>query len=238
MTETRPLFVLWDVDDVLIEDSGVSADIYALACEILTGRQPEAKPRAGGRTDPEIMAELLAENGFGDDERRFQKLLVPTLVAAMQRNAEALRERGRTAPGAVEALKATKSDPTVVQSVLSGNIAHNALAKLAAFGLDNYLDLEIGGFGADNPVRARLVSVARNRAKKKYSLHFDRSSTLVIGNTRLAVAAAIQGAARVLGVATGPDTEAELRDTGADAVLPDLQDTDAFLAALQVLRQP
>lgn len=236
MTDARSLLLLWDVDNVLVDDAGVSAEIYATACELLTGRRPPEGPRADGRLDPEVMAALVGGDHRAVDGPPFEKLVVPALVAAMLRTADALRARGRAAPGAAEALTSISSDPSVIQSVLSGNIAHNALAKLAAMGLDGYVDREVGAFGADNPVRARLVSVARNRAKRKYARHFDRSSTLLVSDTALAVTAARDGAARVIGLATGPDTASDLRDAGADAVLADLVDTAAFRDVVDQLR--
>jgi phosphoglycolate phosphatase len=44
-------------------------------------------------------------------------------------------------------LAALQAMPEIVQSVLSGNMKPNALIKLSAFGLDGYLDFEVGGYG-------------------------------------------------------------------------------------------
>jgi len=49
------------------------------------------------------------------------------------------------------------------------------------------------------------------------------------------VEAAAIGGARSLAVATGRATVAELRDCGADLVLPDLSDTGAVVAAIDAL---
>jgi phosphoglycolate phosphatase-like HAD superfamily hydrolase len=55
---------------------------------------------------------------------------------------------------------------------------------------------------------------------------------VLVGDTPLDVAAGRAGGARVVAVATGPYSVAELRATGADAVLPNLGDTAATLAAV------
>ena len=55
---------------------------------------------------------------------------------------------------------------------------------------------------------------------------------MVAGDTPLDVAAALSAGARSLGVATGPSTAAELAAAGADAVLPDLTDPSAVIAAI------
>jgi phosphoglycolate phosphatase-like HAD superfamily hydrolase len=55
---------------------------------------------------------------------------------------------------------------------------------------------------------------------------------VLVGDTPLDVAAAKEGAARAVGVATGPYDELALREAGADAVLADLSDTEAVVAAV------
>jgi phosphoglycolate phosphatase-like HAD superfamily hydrolase len=120
----------------------------------------------------------------------------------------------------------------VVQSLLTGNLQPNALLKLASFELDSYLDFEVGGFGSDHHHRPSLVEVARTKAERKYGTGFPGTDTVLVGDTPLDVAAGRAGGARVVAVATGPYRADELRATGADAVLADLRDTAATLAAI------
>jgi phosphoglycolate phosphatase-like HAD superfamily hydrolase len=120
----------------------------------------------------------------------------------------------------------------VVQSLLTGNVQPNALLKLASFELDGYLDFDVGGFGSDNRHRPSLVEVARAKAEGKYGTAFAGPATVLVGDTPLDVDAGRAGGARVVAVATGPYGVAELEATGADAVLADLRDTEAALAAI------
>jgi len=55
---------------------------------------------------------------------------------------------------------------------------------------------------------------------------------VLVGDTPLDVAAGRAGGARVVAVATGPYRAEELAGTQADAVLEDLRDTEAALAAI------
>ena len=55
---------------------------------------------------------------------------------------------------------------------------------------------------------------------------------MLIGDTPLDVAAAREGGARAVAVATGPFEASELAAAGADAVLADLRDTEAVVAAV------
>jgi phosphoglycolate phosphatase-like HAD superfamily hydrolase len=214
----------------------VSKENYALAFELLIGRPPTAQARTDGRTDVAIMADLITSNG--EDVVTFPAVRQwQALTEAGRRNQEALAERGHALPGAVEALAHLAADPDVIQSALTGNIEANARVKLGAFGLDRWIDFEAGGFGTESAVRADLVPVAQRKAQAKYGFDPDRGVTVVVGDTELDVEAGLKGGARVIGVATGPRTLEELREAGAHAVLADLSDLGALLAALAVVRQ-
>ena len=52
----------------------------------------------------------------------------------------------------------------MLQSVLTGNTEVNALAKLVAFELDQWIDIEVGAFGSDHADRTELVPIALARA--------------------------------------------------------------------------
>jgi phosphoglycolate phosphatase-like HAD superfamily hydrolase len=143
-----------------------------------------------------------------------------------------IRERGRALPGARETLAALSRADGVAQSLLTGNLQANALLKLTSFDLDGYLDFEVGGFGSDHHHRPSLVEVARAKAERKYGAAFDGAATVLVGDTPLDVAAGRAGGARVVAVATGPFRADELATTGADAVLEDLADVEAAVAAI------
>src|SRR5438105_285288 len=91
---------------------------------------------------------------------------------------------------------------------------------------------ESGAYGTDGHVRAHLVDLARQRAHAKYGITFDAAGTVLIGDTPHDVSAGREGGALVVAVATGRSSEAELREAGADLVLPDLRDMDALLRAV------
>jgi phosphoglycolate phosphatase len=229
-------FILWDVDHTLIENGGVSKDTYASAFELLTGRTPSVCPATDGRTDFEIMYELLLANSVNVEKYVAIAQFEGALAEAMERNVSHLRQRGYILPGVVEALTALSAAPSIVQSVLTGNVASNARAKLSAFDLDRWVDLEVGGFGSDDTIRSNLVDAARRKVAKKYGVTFDRSSTILIGDTLLDVKAAHDGGARIIAVATGVYSVSQLIEAGADVTLDDLADLDRFMDALVDLR--
>jgi phosphoglycolate phosphatase-like HAD superfamily hydrolase len=226
--------VLWDVDHTLLEAGPVGRQIYRTAFELLTGRHPVEGPRTDGRTDLAIMTGMLRLNGIDPDQPATEQVLDAVARAGASLRAPLLAG-GRALPGAADALAALAGRAGVVQSVLTGNVAPNARLKLGAFGLDRWLDLSVGGYGSDSPVRAELVPVARRRVAERYGTDPGRGGTVLIGDTPRDVEAGRDGGAAVIAVATGAFDPAALADAGADAVLASLTDVDAVLAAVDRL---
>jgi phosphoglycolate phosphatase len=130
-----------------------------------------------------------------------------------------LRRHGRALPGAAEALQALSARTGVTQFVLTGNTRPSSQIKLQAFGLDEHLDLDIGAYGTDDDTRANLVAIARQRAGKADGRDYEARDTVLIGDTPNDVAAALASGARIIAVATGSDSAADLTAAGADTVL-------------------
>jgi phosphoglycolate phosphatase-like HAD superfamily hydrolase len=227
--------VLWDIDGTLVQAGEVGRDIFTEAFQAVLGRAPDqvtAKALVmAGRTDPEIALEFLAAHEIAEGASHLSAFS-EALVTALAAKAAVIRERGRALPGAREALVALGRTEGVVQSLLTGNLEPNALLKLASFELDGHLDFEVGGFGSDHHHRPSLVEVARAKAERKYGTSFPGTATVLVGDTPLDVVAGRAGGARVVAVATGPYRAGELRSTEADAVLENLRDTGAALAAI------
>jgi phosphoglycolate phosphatase len=228
--------VLWNLDQTLLDVGRASRDAYADAFRRVTGRPLVSLPQQAGRSDSEIFFEALALNDvpFGDIEVAGPELLARyfwELEASFGLRQDQLAQSGNLLPGARQAVAAAAAMPGVVQAALTGTIRPNAIAKLRAFGLDQYFDVELGGFGSDAYPRGSLVLMARNQAAEK----FGPLSTVYIADTRRDVEAARVGGAASIAVATGRDSVAELREAGADFVLAGLSDTAEVTAAIDRL---
>ena len=231
----RGRLVLWDVDHTLLDAGGAGVALLRQAFTELFGCPFPATPPMAGRTDRAIELEILTRAGLADPAAQlpaFQRLaagLAPEF-------GELVRSGGRVLPGAAEALAAVAAladgSTGPVQSVLTGNLRAIARVKLAALGLDRFLDLQVGAYGDDHEVRADLVPLARASAAAAYRADFGGDATVLIGDTPLDVEAARLTGARSVGVASGGFTVAELAAAGADVVLPSLADTPAVLAAV------
>ncbi|MEV8517441.1 haloacid dehalogenase-like hydrolase [Dactylosporangium sp. NPDC051484] len=224
-----PLIVLWDIDHTLIDNAGVSKEIYAAAFTALTGAPPVAAASTEGRTDRLIMRNMFLRHDLPLPE---WELVEVALARAGQDRLDELARRGSTLPGVRAALKAASVQAGWVSSVLTGNIAANAQVKLSAFDLDRLLDLPVGAYGADAVQRSDLVAVARRRIQRDRGLPHGAPLVLV-GDTPLDVEAALVTGSRIIAVATGIHSPLELASAGASVVLPDLSDTVGLLARLE-----
>jgi phosphoglycolate phosphatase len=93
----------------------------------------------------------------------------------------------------------------------------------------------VGGFGSESYPKGALVRVARQRAAEKYGTEAADGDSVYIADSARDVDAARMGGAACAAVASGRSTAAELRQAGADAVLPDLTDPAQVVAAVERL---
>lgn len=241
--------VLWNIDHTLVDVGRVTREAYAEAFQRTTGRPLVRLAPTAGRTESEIIFETLAFNDIATTDEHLPDFMAALARAFAVRRRE-LRTNGWVLPGAKEALAALARVRGVVQSVLTGSIQPNAVLKLAEFGLDKYLDVEVGGYELGVYSKAALLEQARSRASDKYGVPFDESAawrgggglpaalTVYIADSPRDVQAAQIAHAPVLAVATGSATEAELRAVGADVVLPTLADTSTVVRAVEYLTTP
>lgn len=227
--------MLWDVDGTLLRTNGVAQRAFDVAAEHVLGRPPGThEVRMSGKTDPLIALEILLFAGLSEEEaRRLLPRVVERLEAELAGARELVREQGYVMPGVQALLAELHDDPGVVQSVLTGNTASNAAVKLEAFGLDRFLDVEVGAFGSDDSDRELLVPIALERVERLRGRSLGPGDVWVVGDTPRDLACARAGGARCLLVATGRFPIEELEAEDADEVLRDLTDTEAVLRLLR-----
>jgi len=217
------LLVLWDIDGTLVDTAGHGRHAFEEAFEAVVGRPPEPVEFAG-RTDHQIALAML-----GGSRERVPRLL-DELGPALEARKEAMAREGHAYPGVPETLAHLHDHDGVVQSLLTGNIEANAALKVSAFGLERWLDFEVGAYGSDpHEDRSDLVDVARRRAAASYG---EPTGAVLVGDTPLDVRAAHAAGARAVAVATGFAELDALRDSEPDALLPDLRDTGAAVRAI------
>lgn len=225
--------LLWDVDGTIVSFHGASRPVFEQVLSEVAGVAVGDHLAAfDGRTDPLIADETLAAAGVPDDlrpmmVRKAMRMLGPELANRRQQ----LRAVGTVLPGVREVLTALV-DLAVVNTVLTGNLAVNAVLKLDLMGLTDYFDLEVGAYGSDTIEREDLVEVAIDRVEKRRNYVFEDDEMWIIGDTPRDLIVARENRVRCLLVATGTYDFDHLQSLDADAVMQDLRDTDAVLSIL------
>lgn len=221
--------VLFDIDGTLVRAGPVGAAVFDTAIEAVLGRPPEVQIRMSGKTDPQIAREYLDLMEADPDH-------LPDVLAHLEKELAAaagqLAADGSALPGATELLERLAADNRVISSVLTGNIAPNAVVKLSAFGLERHLDLEVGAYGSDDADRRVLVPVALRRVAQRRGAELGASDVWIVGDTPRDLECAQAAGAHCLLVGTGRYTPAELEGLGADAVFDSLQPVEETLDLL------
>lgn len=212
-----PELVLWDIDHTLMATRGLGGELWAQAWAEATGTPMREQASVTGSTERVILRETARLHGIPYSDELFTKF-ADALGAVHVRRAPELRERGHALPGAAAVLSSL-AERGVRQSVVTGNVRQAAEVKLQVFGLDSYVLLDEGAYGEDGEGRPELLAKALARAA------VSPEAAVFLGDTPADVAGGREAGVRVVAVATGKATAADLRDAGAVAVLDDLADT-------------
>jgi phosphoglycolate phosphatase len=234
-TPTPPLF-LFDIDGTLLKGSTrVHRDAFAHAFRSVYGLPLSLdEVQAAGRTDRWLLHEVLRRHGMPEAEVDAR---MPEAFAVMEAYVdEHLDDLRRFVLPGVPDLLAALDEAGCLLGLLTGNLSRIAFAKMRHAGLARYFDT--GGFGEESATRADLVPVAIAKAGEKVGCRIAPAEAAVIGDTPLDVEAGKAHGTRTVGVATGPFTVDQLRDSGADLTLASFQPAGAAAGALLTLMQP
>jgi phosphoglycolate phosphatase len=220
--------ILWDIDGTLVSAGPAARVAFDLAVARVVGRHPEDHGiHMSGKTDPQIALEILATMALSDREARDRlPEVLRSLELELEQAIDVIRRDGVVHPGVRKVLTRLAETPGVIQTILTGNLAANARLKLGAFGLDQFVDLDLAATGSDHHDRTELVPVAIEKVERRHGRRFDPGETWVVGDTPRDLECARAGGALCLLVATGRFGLGELRGLDSDALLPDLSDTE------------
>jgi phosphoglycolate phosphatase len=227
-----PRLVLWDIDGTLVRAGDVGAAIFDRAIEKTLGRPPSTRIVMSGKTDPQIVLEYLAQFDVADPHTHLPSIL-EGIEDELAAQAHVITALGTVMPGVAEILPRLDADADVDQTVLTGNIAPNAMVKVAAFGLDRWLHLEMGAYGSDHADRNELVPIAVHKVKAALGHSYTPDEIWVVGDAPNDLACARAAGVRCLLVATGRPSFDELSALHPDVLRPDLSDVDDILEILR-----
>ena len=227
----KPALVLFDIDGTLLLSGRAGLRAMTRAFDQVFGiTNAFAGESFGGRTDSYLVSKALQAAGLADtpaEHERFRNTYLPLL-------AEEIMQPGTghkgLMPGARELLEALGDHDHLHLALLTGNYREAAEIKLRHFEIWDFF--EWGAFSDDAADRNLLVPIACQRAET-YDVPAEAiERVIVIGDTPHDIECARVAGARSIAVATGGFTVDQLRESGADAVLPDLADTGEVLKLL------
>jgi phosphoglycolate phosphatase len=225
--------VLFDIDGTLLSAGGAGRRAIERALVEVFGATGPAEHRFDGKTDPQIVRELMTLVGH-DDARidRDMDVLLRRYLDLLPAELEATAHARPTAyPGVRELLDAVEARPDAVLGLLTGNLEAGAFAKLRAVGIDPRRFV-VGAFGSDHETRDALPAIARRRARERLGIEIDGGDVVVIGDTPADIACGQSLGARAIGVATGHYSVERLAACAPAAVFDNLANTDAVLRAI------
>src|SRR5262245_28116913 len=177
MPSTARLVWLFDIDGTLLLTDGAAREAIAAAVREQLAVDDDLRDIAfAGRTDPLILADILAKHGrsFRDGEAdRFWDAAYAHMRTLLDPG------RGRLLPGVLDLLAAVAAEPGWVTALLTGNTTGMARIKLTRFGIADRF--AFGAFGEQAVDRNALAILAVGRARRDYGVPPERC--IVVGDT-------------------------------------------------------
>lgn len=221
--------ILFDIDGTLIDSGGAGTLSLNLAFkELFSIDNAFEGISMAGKTDIQIIKEGIVKHNLPSNNG-----LIPAIVNAYIKNLmiEINNDKKHIKPGINKALESiSKQNSNYQLGLLTGNIKQGAQIKLKPFGLNRYFPS--GAFGSDDEDRNKLLPIALDRFKTILNREINFKDCIIIGDTPLDVYCAKPYGASCIAVATGHYPISSLIRAGADIVMEDLSDTDAFLKAI------
>jgi phosphoglycolate phosphatase-like HAD superfamily hydrolase len=224
--------LLFDIDGTILTTVRKAFDFpFSEAIrEVLSVEADAAHYRAGGKTDPQIIHELLATSGLMPGE------VDDAIPAIKNRYLEKLKSRltkpedALLKPGVLHLLEMLSKRKDAVLALLTGNFEDGARLKLSVHDLNRYFPFGAFGDGARdrNPLPKRAV----NAAKEITGVSFVGKDIVIIGDTPHDVRCGSPLGVRTVAVATGPYSMDQLKNEKPDFLFETLADTDQVMEAL------
>ena len=221
--------VLFDIDGTLVRGGPAKVSFHVAMLETFGTVGAMDSYDFSGKTDPQIVRDLLAAAGLEDT------VIDAGLAGLWDRYIGELESRistnpMRLLPGVAGLIEALDSEPEVALGLVTGNIVRGAQVKLGSVGLDECF--EVGGYGSDHEVREHLPAIALERAFEAWGVSFPPESAVIVGDTPRDVECGKHVGTRTVAVATGNFGREQLETTGADTVLDDFSDVASVIEVL------
>jgi phosphoglycolate phosphatase-like HAD superfamily hydrolase len=211
--------ILFDIDGTLLVTGGAGAVAWQRAFREMHGIEANIDEHThAGMTDPEIAAIVFREVIGREGSAAERAEAIAGYLSHLQQAVE--ESRGyRVMPG-IEELLPRLAGEGVLLGIVTGNIEAAAQIKLARGDLNRFF--AFGGYGSDSSDRTELTEKAVERGGEVVGKPLDPAATIAVGDTPRDVKAGHGAGLRVVGVATGKYSIAELQQAEADWAIPDV----------------
>lgn len=212
--------LFFDIDGTLIRSRGAGRNAVETGMTRFF-RQPIRSNGIAfsGKTDPQILAEVLILNGLEPNEANIQKAAIAyatVLEEQLSTDTYAVIE------GIPSILDQLLAHPDAELSLLTGNFEKTAFLKLASANLDAYF--HHGAFGSDHADRNALPPIGLARVFRETGRRFLPHEAYIIGDTPLDIACARAHGLHAIAVATGYFSTDALAQHQPDLLLKDFSD--------------
>jgi phosphoglycolate phosphatase len=224
--------VLFDIDGTLLRSGGAGRASMERALIEVFGSPGSREYNYGGKTDRQIVRDLMRREGFTDEAIDTQMdQLIETYVLGLPAELESRSRTVLVCDGVLELLEALDREERVVVGLLTGNVESGARAKLTAAGIDP-ARFRVNAFGSDHELRPELPAVAQRRASELLGIDVQGNRLVIIGDTPADIQCGEDIGARAIAVATGSYSVEQLGAYNPYAVFESLADTDTVLSSI------
>lgn len=225
----QPTVLLFDIDGTLLRTGGAGRRSMRQAFHELFGR-PDALDHMDfrGMTDPLILLGGLHSVGAAPTPEHVAAL-TEAYLRALAVEVPASSDYA-VLPGVRALLAHLSGRERVALGLGTGNTQAGARTKLTHGDLWHHFGF--GGFGDDHGDRVELIRTGAMRGASALGAPLDACRVVIIGDTPKDAHAARGIGAACLGVLTGGYSEPELREAGAEWVVPDLRHGSVLPALL------
>ncbi len=222
--------VLFDIDGTILSTRGVGTRSVLGAMKSVFGREVAVADgySMGGKTDTQIVMELLEKAGVSREET-LEKLgqLWELYTSRLEREIHLCDPTVH--PGVPELLE--RLEPHVLLGLLTGNVERGAWIKVGRVGLEGYF--RMGAFGDRAAERRLLPAIAVRKAEALMGRRFDGKEIVIIGDTPNDILCGRHLGVKAVAVATGSYSLGELAEYEPDYLFENLGDTAAAEAILE-----
>jgi phosphoglycolate phosphatase-like HAD superfamily hydrolase len=208
--------ILFDIDGTILVTGGAGGAAWQRAFDEQFGVDADvAEHTDAGMTDPEIAAiifhEVLGREGTPEERSKVIGCYLKNLPDTVAES-----QGYRVMPG-IEDLLDRLIDGGALLGLVTGNVEAAAHMKLSRAGLNRFFSF--GGYGSDSADRTEVAKAALRRVELVSGGALEPDSCIAVGDTPRDVRAGHGAGIRVVGVATGSYSVADLEHAGADWAL-------------------